>query len=113
MLAKLTPTLLGQCLYALVVPPVWTDLDVLSPTRSIIQWNSDQLPRYIALARNRLHRHMAKASQWFFPRRNSALENLPTEILVDILEYVGWRDILACRQTCKRLSEISTARRFG
>ncbi|KAF8166241.1 hypothetical protein BJ912DRAFT_1002793, partial [Pholiota molesta] len=51
---------------------------------------------------------MAKASQWFFPRRK--LEDLPTEILVDILQYVGWRDILVCRQTCKRLSEISTAR---
>ncbi|KAF8178433.1 hypothetical protein BJ912DRAFT_984098 [Pholiota molesta] len=53
---------------------------------------------------------MAQASQWLFPRRNSALEDLPTEILVDIFQYVGWRDILACRQTCKRLSEISTAR---
>jgi hypothetical protein len=110
-----TPPLLGQNLYALVVPPVWTELDVLSPIRSIKQWSSDQLPRYIALARNRSLIHMAKglanfslhrgfrhltslpaASQWFFPRRK--LEDLPTEVLVDILQYVGWRDILVCRQ---------------
>ncbi|KAF8180431.1 hypothetical protein BJ912DRAFT_1044933 [Pholiota molesta] len=61
-----------------------------------------QLPRYIALARNRLLRHMAKvvlSSAQFCTAR------FANEILVDILQYVGWRDILACRQTCKRLSE--------
>ncbi|KAF8178434.1 hypothetical protein BJ912DRAFT_984102 [Pholiota molesta] len=43
-----------------------------------------------------------------YPR--SELENIPTEILVEIFAYMGWRDVLMCRLTCKRLHEVSTAR---
>jgi hypothetical protein len=66
-----TPRLLGQNLYALVVPPTWTELDVLSPIRSLQQWSSDQLPRYTALAINRLLTHMAQGVAKFTLRQLS------------------------------------------
>ncbi|KAF8166243.1 hypothetical protein BJ912DRAFT_1002798 [Pholiota molesta] len=53
---------------------------------------------------------MLKVSRWLNPRRTSALEELPTEVLVEIIKHMGWKDVLASRQVCKRLFEVSTAR---
>ncbi|KAF9482738.1 hypothetical protein BDN70DRAFT_874760, partial [Pholiota conissans] len=37
-------------------------------------------------------------------------EDFPNEILLKIFSHMDWKGVLACRQTSKRLSEISTAR---
>ncbi|KAF8178424.1 hypothetical protein BJ912DRAFT_1045399 [Pholiota molesta] len=96
----LVPHLRSQLQYA---GRSWAEFDILSlliPLRTLDdQWNSVRLLSYVC-----------KVFRWFCPRRNSALEDLPAEILVEIFKHMGWRDILAGRQTCKRLHEISTAR---
>ncbi|KAF9482727.1 hypothetical protein BDN70DRAFT_403295 [Pholiota conissans] len=43
-------------------------------------------------------------------RHISLFEDLPNEILLKIFSHMDWKGVLACRQTSKRLSEISTAR---
>ncbi|KAF8166252.1 hypothetical protein BJ912DRAFT_1002810, partial [Pholiota molesta] len=83
----------------------WAEFDIFSllrpPKAFHKNWNS---------ACVQLLRYAYEISRWLSPRRTSALEDLPTEVLVEIFKHMGWKDILASRQVCKRLFEISTAR---
>ncbi|KAF5319367.1 hypothetical protein D9619_008840 [Psilocybe cf. subviscida] len=49
-------------------------------------------------------------TKWITPRRYSTLEKTPTEILVQVLSMMPWRDVLRARQTCKRVADVTTAR---
>jgi hypothetical protein len=118
----------------------WAEFDMFSllkPLKAFHEhWDSVQLREYVSNGSSyssvcecvcSQQRITFKASRWLIPRRNSMLEDLPTEILVEIFKHMGWRDILASRQvsfrhlkmtlyvlmvlkSCKWLREISTAR---